>query len=69
MPEPPPRGIDKAVVVAKVLVDYGPVCAACILAECGLPTGDIEPTINRIEPTLAVYQNVPCVRRPTDDVN
>jgi hypothetical protein len=58
MPEPPPRGLDKTVVVAMVLIDHGPLCGDCISAECGLPADDIAPTISRFEQKIAVNRDM-----------
>jgi hypothetical protein len=56
MPEPSPP--DKAALLAKLLFEQSPLCAACISAKSGFPVADIEPTVRRFEQTLAVRRDM-----------
>lgn len=49
----PEAPADKTAVLAKLLFEKGPVCAACI-AKSGVPTSDIERMASRLEQTLTV---------------
>ena len=49
----PESPADNTVVLAKLLFEKGPVCAACI-SDSGVPISDIEPTAGRLQQTLAV---------------
>src|SRR5690348_8926389 len=57
VPEASPR-LDKTAVTAKVLQDYGPRCADCISADCGLPVSDVAPAVKQLEATFAVKQDM-----------
>jgi hypothetical protein len=53
-----PSLTDKAVVLAKLLFQKGPLCALCISAQCGLAVHDIEPTAKRLEQTLTATREM-----------
>jgi len=49
---------DKTAVLAKLLLERGPLCALCISAECGFAVADIEPTVKRVEQTLTAQRDM-----------
>ena len=49
-----PSSSDKAAVLAKLLVDRGALCTACIAAHSALALSDIQPTARRLEQTFVV---------------
>ena len=57
VPEASPR-LEKTAVTAKVLKDYGPLCADCISADCGLPVSDVSPAVKQLEAAFAVKQDI-----------
>lgn len=50
-------GADKTAVLAKLLFERGPVCAACIV-NSGVPMSDIEPAASRLQQTLTVKRDM-----------
>jgi hypothetical protein len=45
---------DKTALLARLLLEHSPMCAACIASKSDLPVADVEPALTRIQRTLFV---------------
>jgi hypothetical protein len=52
---------DKAALVTKLLLETPPLCVACLSTKSGVPVGEIEPVVSRLERTIFVKRDMgPC---------
>jgi len=52
---------DKTALLTKLLLETPPLCVACLSSKSGVPAGEIEPVVSRLERTIFVKRDMgPC---------